>query len=326
MSKESRFELFQATAFADMIDGKKKTLPRSDLSFQTDTHFLQFKYIEEKPERRTYRVSPGFHSIVKGPLGLETDPMEFRNRTLVEEIAGTSAILKEARTFFSRLDIYEKLKRPKKRGVLLYSAPGLGKTASIEKFCTDFQKEDPGVVVFVWQPTRVDAQDFLLFLSNQVEYTDECTNLVLIIEDIGGPIDGRRDPVDTSLLNLLDGVGVIFRLPTFIVATTNHPETLLASLANRPGRFDLMLKVEFPSFEERVKLLSFFAGRELTESEKDALSLKGADEFSVAHLEEVVVRSMLHDKSFEEVIGEMIDHAKKFNKAFIESTPMGFGN
>jgi SpoVK/Ycf46/Vps4 family AAA+-type ATPase len=126
------------------------------------------------------------------------------------------------------------------------------------------------------------------------------------------------------MLNLLDGVGMMFRLPTFIVATTNHPENLLESLADRPGRFDLMLKLEPPSSEERVNLLNFIAKRDLTPEEVIAISDKSLDKFSIAHLEEIVVRSELHDKTYKQVIDELLDHQKKISKGFEERRSVGF--
>src|SRR5690606_31658097 len=159
-------------------------------------------------------------------------------------------IFKEARTFFSRLHVYEKLNRPKKRSVLLYSAPGMGKTSAIEKFCHDAINEDAGTVVLVWPTSEIEPDSVARFLSQSSEYNDKCTRLILIIEDIGGgEREGShsRSGVTSGLLNLLDGVGLTFRLPTFIIATTNHPENLLSSLANRPGRFDLMAELQAPS-------------------------------------------------------------------------------
>jgi ATP-dependent 26S proteasome regulatory subunit len=128
-------------------------------------------------------------------------------------------------------------------------------------------------------------------------------------------------------LNLLDGIGVTFKLPTFIVATTNHPEALLQALADRPGRFDLLIKLNPPTHEEKIRLLTFISKRELSDEEKECIGRKGTEEFSDAHLEEIAVRSLLHDKSYSVVVQEMIEHSKLFKKNFEErSGSMGFGN
>jgi Hom_end-associated Hint/Homing endonuclease len=192
-------------------------------------------------------------------------------------------------------------------------------TSAIEKVCLDLTKEDPGTVVFVWPTSKVDAEDITKFLSISSVYAAECTRLILVIEDIGGgEIEGRpgRSGVDSGLLNLLDGVGVVFKLPTFIIATTNHPENLLSSLADRPGRFDLMLKLQPPSHEERIALMSFICKRDLSDEEKECLASKGAEDFSIAHLEEIAVRAELDDKTHAQVVKELVQHKELFNRDF----------
>lgn len=126
-------------------------------------------------------------------------------------------------------------------------------------------------------------------------------------------------------MNLLDGIGLTLKLPTFIVATTNHPESLLQSLADRPGRFDRLLELKPPTHDEKIRLLTFISKRELTDEEKYCIGRKGTEDFSVAHLEEIAVRSLLHDKTYMEVVQEMIDHTKLFKKNFEERGGVGFG-
>lgn len=315
---EGKFEIKKITRFNELIEGTVVELPESDLCFQNNESIIQMKYVRPEDDRK-YVIKPGIFTLSETSAGIITTKMELKKRGLLESVDNTTKIIREARTFFSKLDVYERLGRPKKRGVLLYSRPGMGKTSAIEKFCTDFVKEDAGTVVLVWPTSEINADSICRFLTTSSEYSRECTRLILIIEDIGG---GERDgyrgtsPVDSGLLNLLDGVGVTFRLPTFIVATTNHPENLLESLADRPGRFDLMLQLNPPSDEERTKLLEFISKRPLTDEEKQAICMKGTEEFSIAHLEEIAVRSLLHDKTYAVVIKELIDHSKRYKKNF----------
>lgn len=319
------FEVKKITSFSDIVEGKVVEIPESDLTFQDDKNIVQLTYKETQDvEKREIR--PGFYTLSKTSAGIVTSKVEFKPRILLEDIGSTSKILGEARTFFKKLDVYEKLGRPKKRGVLLYSAPGLGKSSSIEKFCLDLYAEDKGTVVLVWPTSSIDSDDLIHFFTHQTEYKD-CTRLVLVMEDIGG---GEREQtnsraVDSGMLNLLDGIGLTWKLPTFIVATTNHPESLLKSLADRPGRFDLMLKLEPPTWDEKVRLMEFIAKRTLTDKEKDCLGKKGTENFSIAHLEEIAVRSLLHEKTYMEVVDEMIAHSKLFEADFEEKEEVGFG-
>lgn len=324
---EGRFRIKKITKFKSLVEGEVLELPESDLCFQNEEQIIQMKY-ERAEEDRKYEIKPGIYTLVETPAGLATSKVELKKRDLLETVDNTKQIIKEARTFFNKLHVYEQLNRPKKRGVLLYSRPGMGKTSAIEKFCGDAVAEDPGTVVIIWPTSDIEADSVCRFLSTRSEYTPDCTRLNLIIEDIGG---GERDgdhgraAVDSGLLNLLDGVGVTFRLPTFIVATTNHPENLLESLADRPGRFDLMLALKPPTHEEKVSLLGFISKRTLTEEEKECIGMRGTEDFSIAHLEEVAVRSLLHDKSYKQVITELVEHSLKYKKNFEEKKGIGLG-
>jgi ATP-dependent 26S proteasome regulatory subunit len=315
---EGRFKIKKITKFKDLTEGQVVELPESDLCFQNEEQIIQMKY-ERAEEDRKYEIKPGIYTLIETAIGLATSKVELKKRGLLESIDNTKQILREARIFFSKLHVYEQLGRPKKRGVLLYSRPGMGKTSAIEKFCADAVAEDAGTVVVVWPTSDIEADLVARFLSTRSEYVKECTRLILIIEDIGG---GERDSehgrasVDSGLLNLLDGVGVTFRLPTFIVATTNHPENLLESLADRPGRFDLMLMLKPPTHEEKKALLAFISKRELNDEEKESIGTKGTEDFSIAHLEEVAVRSLLHDKSYKQVVEELVEHSRKYKKNF----------
>jgi SpoVK/Ycf46/Vps4 family AAA+-type ATPase len=328
MSDEGKFILKKKTSFKDMASGLENELPESDLCFQDGEHVYQYKF--EKPEdERSFEIKPGTYIFAKTMSGLDLKKIEFKKRNLLETVTNTAKIMAEANKFFSRLHVYDKLQRLKKRGVLLYSNPGMGKTSAIEKVCTDLIAQDAGTVVVVWPTSEIDADEIARLLSTNSKYSAECTRMILIIEDIGG---GERErhrsdsAVDSGMLNLLDGVGVVFHLPTFIIATTNHPESLLSSLADRPGRFDLMMKLQPPNHQEKIALMTFISKRELTDAEKACLGLKGTETFSVAHLEEIAVRAELDDKTYPDVVKELVDHQALFKRDFEEREKrMGMG-
>ena len=324
---EGRFKIKKITRFNELIEGQVLELPESDLCFQNENSIIQMKY-ERAEEDKKYEIEPGIFTLSETNAGLITTKVELKKRGLLESIDNTKQIIREARTFFNKLHVYEQLNRPKKRGVLLYSRPGMGKTSAIEKFCGDAVAEDAGTVVIIWPTSDIEADSVCRFLSTRSEYTAACTRLILIIEDIGGGErdgDNGRAAVDSGLLNLLDGVGVTFRLPTFIVATTNHPENLLESLADRPGRFDLMLALAPPTHSEKIELLGFISKRALTDEEKECVGMKGSEDFSIAHLEEIAVRSLLHDKSYKQVVTELVEHTKKYKKNFEDKKGIGLG-
>jgi ATP-dependent Zn protease len=317
--KKEYFSTKDIIKLEDLEDNTVKKLSVSDLCIQTDTHLIQFELKEDKDKKRKKtQIKPGCFNFVPTQMGLVLDDFTLKNQDLLESIDNTSSILNEAGLFFSKLDVYEKLEIEKKRALLLYGEPGTGKSSGIIKVCKKFLKEDNGTVVINWNSAVVESSDVLDFLSSGSVFTKKCTRLILIIEDIGSERESHYGPrsVDRSLLNLLDGIGINFNVPTFIIATTNYAANLPKNLANRPGRFDKMIEIGYPSAEERVGLLKFISKRNLTEEEELCIKSKSCNDFSIAHLKEIIIRSQLNNKSIAEVVKEIKEHSKKFNKSF----------
>jgi hypothetical protein len=86
-----------------------------------------------------------------------------------------------------------------------------------------------------------------------------------------------------------------------------------------------MLKLEPPTWIEKTLLMEFICKRSLSLEEKDSLNMKGTEEFSIAHLEEIAVRAELDDKTYPQVVKELIDHKKLFKADFDDKNSKGFG-
>ena len=319
---------FKLKNIIDLSEVTKDTkIPNSDLCFQNKDLVYQFKY-EQKIKEKKFNCKPGYYVFAETNSGPTLKSTELRQRDLLTSVVNTQAIFNEAKTFFNKLHVYKELGEPEARKILIYSQPGMGKSASITQYCQIAVDEDPGTVVIVWPTSQIGADAVLVFLERTIKYTKACTRLILIMEDIGGnerENQGESRGVDSSLLDLLDGLRVTFKLPTFMIATTNYPQNLLSALADRPGRFDLMLELDPPSYEERVQLVEFIAKRSLTDDEKDALNSKDVKDFSIAHLKEIIIRSRLHDKSIKQVIKELVTHKKRFHDAFEKRSKSGVG-
>jgi hypothetical protein len=94
--------------------------------------------------------------------------------------------MKEANVFFSKIDLYKKYKKEPRRAILLYSSPGMGKSATISKLSQRFIEEDPGTVVVFWDTSEIRAGRVGKFLSTLSRFSKKCTRLLFIMEDIGG--------------------------------------------------------------------------------------------------------------------------------------------
>lgn len=325
VKKESCFKVSSVSSLSSLKEGDM--ISKSDLALQIEDKLIQFKYLSPNEENKKTIIKPGTWSLTSTNNGLKLEAINLAKKRLLLSATNTSIIMNEADCFFSNLDVYRELERPLKRGILLYSQPGLGKSATIGHFCDKARIDDPGTVVIIWPTAKIEAYQVEEFLASESEYDKSVTRVILVLEDIGGgEVECGRRAVDSSLLNLLDGVTVTFSLPTFIIATTNHPDNLLKSLADRPGRFDLLQELLPPSAEERIKLLEFISKRELTQEEKDAVSAKEANTLSIAHLDEIVVRSRLHKKTIIQTLKEILKHREFMGKNFDRNErTMGLG-
>lgn len=324
---KGKFTLINKINFEDLRSGKSSEVKESDLCFQDDMTIFQFKY--EKPDKeQKIIVEPGTFTFINTNIGINIGKTELRTNNLLTSINNAKSIIKEADTFFDNLDVYKELEEPMARKILLYSDPGMGKSATIAQYCTHATQVDPGSAILVWPTSSVDSDDLLEFLSTKCEYDPKVTRQILIMEDIGGnEKEGSHAArtVDSGLLNILDGIQMVFRVPTFIIATTNYPQNLLSALADRPGRFDLILPLNPPSPQERVQLAEWISKRSLSDEDKSALTSSVCNDFSIAHIKEIIVRSRIHKRSISSVIDEILAHKKLFEKAFEDSADGGFG-
>ncbi len=319
------FKLLKTTQFADL---ESEVLPTSDLCLTHNGAIYQFSYNSEKKVEPVI-VAPGTYTITRANSKTDILPTEFRTTDLLESVSNTKSIMGEIKKFFSKLHVYDQYGIEKRRSILFYSAPGEGKSSALRKTCQDLIAEDAGTVVLIWPTSEIESSYVSEFFTVGSQYTPEVTRLILIIEDIGGGgVEEWSGPksVDASLLAFLDGVEVSFRVPTFIVATTNFPQNLISSLADRPGRFDQLIELLPPTAEERVQLYEFFVRRPATEKEISILKGTKGKKLSIAHIKEIPIRMAIHDKDIDAVVSEMNAHTEKVKKQFSKTERMGFGD
>lgn len=330
MSDDGSFVVKNIIELSDLEQGQVSQLSESDITIQTNSKLIQFKHVDQKNKDK-YVIKPGsFYMDEKmGSCTLKT--MELRKYDLLESVNNTEKILKEVDKFFSKLDVYKQLSRDPKRAILLCSPPGVGKTSAINQVCNELLEQE-GTCVIIWDTSEIDSSTVNRFFLKNSVFSEEVQRLILVMEDVsGGTVEDHYGAkgVDSSLLNLLDGVGNPFKsVPTFIISTTNNPERSVGALIDRPGRFDKVIELTTPTEQESVALLEFIANRKITEEEKKAAQMAALNKFSIAHLQEIVVRSMLDDISYLEVTQQLIEHKKRFKEGFqeVKTVRLGFGN
>jgi len=219
--------------------------------------------------------------------------------------SATDIVLNEIEEFWQRESIYRKYRYLWKRGILLWGPPGSGKTTTVQLISKRIIDRG-GLSVYIGNP-KIAAIG--LRLMRKVEPKRP---IVVMLEDI----DAIVQHYEQELLSLLDGELQIDNV--VFVATTNYPEKLDRRIVNRPSRFDLVKKVPMPSPEARkayllnrepelettIRTIEEEDGSTHTMSEIDYW-VKNTDNFSVAHLKEVVLGVKCFGKPLEEVVKRM---------------------
>lgn len=320
------FKVSKITNFKQFKEGDE--LNESDFSILTgDDKFIQFNYESvEKQEVRNIDVEAGLWTIAIEKQRMVLRPTDFSKQSILDSYVSTKDVEDRVDTFFNKLDVYAKLGVDPRRGILLYGPAGTGKSTVISKISQKYsQLKDTAVVL--WPSDKFEARDVKDFLSQFSYSKHQINKLILVIEDLGGAEQNSGPRYsESSLLSLLDNVERTFTIPTVIIATTNFPEMFLENLTNRPQRFDDVIEVKRPEAEARSKFLEFFSQSTLTEAQVKKIQEKKYSIFSVAHLKEVVIRSMLYDISLEDSMDKVFEQADKASKSFSNKKGMGIGH
>jgi len=177
--------------------------------------------------------------------------------------------------------------RALKRGILLYGAPGTGKTLTVNYLAG--QMPDRTVILTTGRGmgmTRQVASMARSLAPSMVVLED----VDLIAEHRGQPFL-PTGPLLFELLNEMDGLrndcDVIFAL------TTNRPDILEPALAARPGRIDLAVELPLPDADGRRRLFELYArGLELAGIDLGEI-VQRTDGVSPAYMKELLRKAAL---------------------------------
>ena len=184
--------------------------------------------------------------------------------------------------FIDSVDLYRSKGLRGSRGVLLAGPPGTGKTLS----CKVLMNSLDATVLYVSRDAVTDVGQ----ITELYKMARRLSPSVVILEDIdtlgGLGRDEGDQPLLGEFLNCLAGVedndGVV------TLATTNHPEKLDWALTDRPGRFDVRLKFDYPDEKSRMAILDKYLTPFQTKNIKLKSLMKRTDKFSGAYLQEIV--------------------------------------
>jgi SpoVK/Ycf46/Vps4 family AAA+-type ATPase len=210
-------------------------------------------------------------------------------------------IYQNIETFWTKEEHFRSFGFLWKRGILLWGPAGSGKTSTLQLISQSIV-EKGGLSVYVSHPA-VTAQGLAIF--RRIEPDRPC---VVMLEDLDAMISNHGEH---EVLALLDGELQIDNV--VFIATTNYPERLDKRIVNRPSRFDIVKLIGMPNAEAREMYLSRKNKRLVDNPAELAQWVKESDQFSIAHLKELIVSV--------EVFEVSLDHAIKRLRKMMDFHP-----
>jgi cell division protease FtsH len=140
-----------------------------------------------------------------------------------------------------------------KRGVLLYGAPGVGKTHTVRYLMSKL----PEVTVLILSANALHLIREACSIARALQPSLIVVEDVDLIGEERGAHQGNN-PLLFQLLNEMDGLGEDVDV-TFVL-TTNRVDVLEPALVSRPGRIDHAVEIPLPDEDGRRKLLAVYRG------------------------------------------------------------------
>ena len=202
--------------------------------------------------------------------------------------------------FLNKTEVWSKLGIPPKRGILLAGEPGTGKTI----ICKALMAEAEGMTCITTSAYALSDDDYITELYELAQDLAPCLVFIEDIDLIGQNREEfgyQKGPALLSLLAVLDGIEERKEIVT--IATTNCLETLDKALAQRPARFDRVIKLTRPDMEQRKELINRLCERiPLDESARDYIA-RHSEGCTPAQLQEIIFSLAIEHG--EAVIGDM---------------------
>lgn len=202
-------------------------------------------------------------------------------------------IIQDVQGFFDNQEMYQKLKIPWKRGVILHGVPGNGKTISIKALINSLAgRAQPVQSLYVKSLDACSGPKWSL--QEIFKKARRMAPCLLIFEDLDSLV---TDKTRSYFLNEVDGLesndGIL------MIGSTNHLDRLDPAVTKRPSRFDRKYHFKLPSEDERAAYSRYwkgkFAGSDAVDFPEEICPIIAqlTDGFSFAYLKELFVTSLL---------------------------------
>jgi SpoVK/Ycf46/Vps4 family AAA+-type ATPase len=262
-------------------------MPNNQWSLSEAGFFACGDTVESLPAGAYEPTRAGYQYILK-PIELQEE-----TRFLLKE-SQSQVVMAEIKTFWEKKEIYDRLGIKHQRGILMYGAPGMGKTATAHLVAQHII-EIGGVFI---NCRNFEATNYAL---ENLQYIEPGRPVVVLLEDI-------EQFYGEDVVEMLDGVAAKKTNVVFL-ATTNYIDDLEDRIKNRPSRFDLRIEVLPPSVEVRKDYLRNLLKGVPVKSELFNKLVEVSEGLSFAHLKEMILGTIVYGLSPEETAERLIQLA-----------------
>ncbi len=153
---------------------------------------------------------------------------------------------------FKNGEVYKSMGAKLPRGVLLYGAPGMGKTLLATSFI-----EEAGVKTFEVRGNKGKSA-ILKDVAMAFEMAQKEEKAIVFFDDIDKLSSSQSDEVDDPVfVAIQSGIDSVKKNDVLVLATANRASKLPASL-RRSGRFDCKLRISTPGRSDAAKIVEHY--------------------------------------------------------------------
>ena len=255
-----------------------------------------------KDKIKDSELPSGIYRFFYSHAGAQLETMKSRYSDSTVEVE--TDLIKEIRSFLKNKKEYTKIGALYKRGYLLYGPPGTGKTTLISQIINTVIPKESLIIYASDVPS-----------SSYIKAFEEDKRLkVFIFEEMTQIEDVRTD----HFLNFIDGNQTVSN--AIYIGTTNYPELLPANIIERPGRFDVVRRIDDMPDKVYKSLIDLYC--------KEAYSILKEEKtkLSVAQLMELGLKMRLNKISAVESYKILMDMKEAARREFSKERAgsMGF--